>query len=236
MLYFTGDTHGEKGRFSEEKMPSESKWTKEDVIFVCGDFGYIMYDDDGERAYLDELAKKPYTICFCDGNHENFTALNSYPVEIWNGGKIHRIRPNIIHLMRGQIFNIQGKKIFSMGGAYSSDKALKRGQGLHWSEELPNNEEYQEAINNLKNVDFQVDYIISHTAPKEIIHCMGKIPDMHDAELTGFLEWVMYETKFKAWYFGHWHMDKTVYGIMKNDLSVSREIVRALWYDVVQAE
>ena len=197
MLYFTGDTHGEKGRFSEEKMPGESKWTKKDVIFVCGDFGYIMYDDAIERDYLDELAQKPYTICFCDGNHENFTVLNSYPVEVWNGGKIHRIRPNIIHLMRGQIFNIQGKKIFSMGGAYSIDKALKRSQGLHWSEELPNNEEYREAVDALKVVDFQVDYIISHTAPQRIIAYMGKIPDAHDAELTGFLEWVMCETKFK---------------------------------------
>lgn len=225
MLYFTGDTHGEKGRFSEEKMPGESKWTKKDVIFVCGDFGYIMYDDAIERAYLDELAQKPYTICFCDGNHENFTALNSYPVEVWNGGKIHRIRPNIIHLMRGQIFNIQGKKIFSMGGAYSIDKALKRSQGLHWSEELPNNEEYREAVDALKTVDFQVDYIISHTAPQRIIAYMGKIPDAHDAELTGFLEWVMCETKFKKWYFGHWHLER---GVMDD--------FQCLWYDVVQAE
>lgn len=225
MLYFTGDTHGEKGRFSEEKTSGESKWTKEDVIFVCGDFGYIMYDNAIERDYLDELAQKPYTICFCDGNHENFTALNSYPVEVWNGGKIHRIRPNIIHLMRGQIFNIQGKKIFSMGGAYSIDKALKRSQGLHWSEELPNNEEYREAVDALKAVDFQVDYIISHTAPQRIIAYMGKIPDAHDAELTGFLEWVMCETKFKRWYFGHWHLEREV-----------MDTFQCLWYNIVQAE
>ena len=225
MLYFTGDTHGEKGRFCEEKMQGESTWTEKDVVFVCGDFSYIIYNDKTEQAYLDELATKPYTICFCDGNHENFTALNSYPVEIWNGGKIHRIRPNIIHLMRGQIFNIQGKKIFSMGGAYSIDKATKKYQGIHWEEELPNNEEYREAANALKAVDFQVDYIISHTAPQRIIAYMGKIPDAHDAELTGFLEWVMVETKFKKWYFGHWHEERELRGDF-----------RCLWYDVVQAE
>lgn len=225
MLYFTGDTHGEKERFCEEKMQGESTWTKEDVVFVCGDFGYIMYDDKTEQAYLDELATKPYTICFCDGNHENFTALNSYPVEIWNGGKVHKIRPNIIHLMRGQIFNIQGKKIFSMGGAYSIDKATKQYQGIHWAEELPSDLEYREAIENLKRANFQVDYIISHTAPQRIIRYMGKIPDAHDAQLTGFLEWVMCETKFKKWYFGHWHLEREV-----------MDDFQCLWYDVVRAE
>ena len=39
---------------------------------------------------------------------------------------------------------------------------------------------------------------------------MGKYPDAHDMELTGFLEWIMYEVKFEHWYFGHWHMDKTI--------------------------
>jgi hypothetical protein len=29
-------------------------------------------------------------------------------------------------------------------------------------------------------------------------------------ELTGFLEWVMYEVKFKKWFFGHWHTDKLI--------------------------
>ena len=54
---------------------------------------------------------------------------------------------------------------------------------------------------------------------------MGKIPDAHDAELTGFLEWVMCETKFKKWYFGHWHLER---GVMDD--------FQCLWYDVVQAE
>ena len=34
MLYFTGDTHGEKGRFCEEKMPGESKWIRGRVLFA----------------------------------------------------------------------------------------------------------------------------------------------------------------------------------------------------------
>lgn len=66
-----------------------------------------------------------------DGNHENFDLINEYPVEEWCGGKVHIIRcdkegkPKIIHLMRGQVFEIEGKKIFTVGGAYSIDKYMR---------------------------------------------------------------------------------------------------------------
>ena len=52
-----------------------------------------------------------------------------------------------------------------------------------------------------------MDYVLSHAAPREIIRRMGHSPGDHDLELTGFLEWVMYQTEYKAWFFGHWHSD-----------------------------
>ena len=152
-----------------------------------------------------------YTICFCDGNHENFPAIYSYPTEIWNGGRVHRIRKNIIHLMRGQVFDIEGKKFFTMGGAYSIDKYMRLENVSWWKEELPTNSEYREATSSLKECENHVDYIITHTAPTEIIRRMGYSPDAHDAELCGFLEWVMHEVKFEKWFFGHWHIDNAIY-------------------------
>jgi hypothetical protein len=47
--------------------------------------------------------------------------LNAYPVEEWHGGKVHKIRPSVIHLMRGQVYELQGKKFFTFGGAQSHD-------------------------------------------------------------------------------------------------------------------
>ena len=26
-------------------------------------------------------------------------------VELWHGGKVHKVRPSVIHLMRGQVFD-----------------------------------------------------------------------------------------------------------------------------------
>lgn len=115
MIYITGDTHGEQARFSPFGMPREESFKANDTVIVCGDFGYIFSGSDEENKFLDELSEKPYTICFCDGNHDNLPAIYAYPEEEWNGGRVHRIRKNIFHLMRGQIFEIEGKKFFTMG-------------------------------------------------------------------------------------------------------------------------
>lgn len=65
--------------------------------------------------------------------------------------------------------------------------------------------------------------IITHTAPSEIIRRVRKCPNEHDIELTGFLEWIMYEVDYKKWFFGHWHMDTEI-----------GEKFRALWFDVIE--
>lgn len=215
MIYITGDTHGDFKRLNDF-------WLKaEDVLIICGDFGCIYANDKTEEKCLNTLSEKPFTIAFVDGNHENFPAIYSYPLEKWNGGMVHKIRKNIIHLMRGQVYSIDGNTFFVMGGAYSMDR-YKRREGISWwSKELPSKEEYTEAIQTLNKSQMKVDFILSHTAPREIICRMGMLPDQHDLELTGFLEWIMHDVDFKKWFFGHWHLDKDV-----------DERFVALWYDV----
>lgn len=208
MIKITGDTHGEQDRLWRLTADMSSG----DTLIVCGDFGYLYKNDSFENVFLNEMEELEVDICFCDGNHENFDAIEEYPVEIWNGGKVHRIRENIRHLMRGQVFEIEGSKFFTMGGAYSIDRAC-RIKGLQWWErELPVNEEYDEATRTLEENNFKVDYILSHTAPREIIRRMGYNPVFKESELSGFLEWIMYEAEYKRWFFGHFHEDMTVDG------------------------
>lgn len=223
MIYITGDTHGEVGRFYEfNRNNGEGHWTENDTLIVCGDFGFLFLDDKSENMFLDELSHKPYTVCFVDGNHENFNAIYACPVEEWHGGKVHRIRKNIFHLMRGQVFEIEGKTFFTMGGAYSIDKEARISGYSWWRDELPCNEEYDEAVKNLKKHGMKADYILTHTIPTEMIRRLNICPDTHDAELTGFLEWVMYEVEYKHWYAGHWHRDCNIDGKLT-----------LLWFDVV---
>lgn len=213
MIYITGDTHGIIEEFEKRGLLGDSLLKAGDYLIVAGDFGFI-FRTKGTMSYLDEqmdmekLKKLPYTILFVDGNHENFFRLyNHYPTEMWNGGRIHRIAPNIIHLMRGQVYEIEGKRIFTMGGGYSRDKASRIEGDSWWREEMPSNGEYREATASLKDVNMQVDVIVTHTAPRKVILGMLRSPDEHELELTGFFDWLMDEVTYDRWYFGHWHTD-----------------------------
>ena len=220
MVHVTGDTHGEEGRFSAELMPEQSGWKEDDKLIIAGDFGYVFEGEQrvlSEKNKLNALSKKNFEILFVDGNHEGFDYLLNYPEEERYGAPVRRIRNNIFWLQRGFVYTIEGMRVFVMGGAYSMDKAFRMkyqeicGQKIWFEQELPNASEYRRAIENLRASNMEVDYIITHTAPKSIIYrLIGRTPDMHDAELTGFLDWVYHEVKFKKWYFGHFHEDTQV--------------------------
>ena len=124
MIYITGDCHGNFERFNTSIFPEQNEMTKEDYVIICGDFGGVWHkgaESNEETMVLDWLDSRPFTTLFVCGNHENFDRLYQYPVENWHGGKVHKIRESVIHLMRGQVFKIAEKKIFSFGGASSHD-------------------------------------------------------------------------------------------------------------------
>lgn len=207
MIYITGDTHGEYDAFLNRIY--QYPVSKDDIVIVCGDFGFV-WDTPYHRYFLAKLTAEPFTIAFVDGNHEDFDLLYTYPIIEWNGGKVHKIANNIYHLMRGQRFVIEGKSFFAMGGAYSVDKAMRVEGRSWWKQELPNNEEYKAAEETLQSCDYKIDYVLTHTVPQSVIHYLGFVPNMHDAELTGYFEWLYGELKFKKWFAGHFHVNRIV--------------------------
>lgn len=209
MLFITGDTHGAYDDFLNRVYQHGIQ--KGDTVIVCGDFGFV-WDDPYHRYFLAKLTTEPFTIVFVDGNHEDFTLLNTYPVIEWNGGKVHKIAGNIYHLMRGQHFTIEGRTFFTMGGAYSVDKAMRKEGVSWWKEELPTSEDYKIAGETLKAHDYEADYVLTHNAPQSAIHYLGLVPDLHDAELTGYFEWLYGKLKFKKWFAGHYHVNKLIRG------------------------
>lgn len=213
MIYVTGDTHGQhdfgKLQFFARQNPALSR---EDSVIVAGDFGGVWSAKtlDADLKPYEEL---PFTVLFIDGNHENFDLLNAYPVEEWKGGKIHRIRPNIIHLMRGQVFVIEGKKIFTFGGASSVDREMRTEGVSWWAAEVPDYAEFDEGIANLKHHDYTVDYIITHTADERAMYYPAMVRMLARKEvrpenrmLSAFEDTVTY----RHWYFGHYHIDASV--------------------------
>ena len=209
----SGDTHGTldlakvKDHFSE----NEGRYTEDDYLIILGDVGVCGFDPRDEREVRPFLKSLPVTTLFIDGNHENFDALNSYGVDEWNGGRVHIIENNIIHLMRGQVFDIGGTKFFTFGGACSTDKEFRRAGVTWFPEEIPAKEEYEEGWENLEKADFSVDYILTHTGPREVIAAMGygEWTD-RETELRQYLQRVADNTDFTAWYFGHFHADTEI--------------------------
>lgn len=120
-IFVTGDTHGDFSRFKQSIFYEQENLSKDDSLIVCGDFGGIWNNSLEEIAALDWLDSLPFTTLFVCGNHENFDILSSYKAEKWNGGLVHKIRPSVIHLMRGQVFTLEGRHFFTMGGARSHD-------------------------------------------------------------------------------------------------------------------
>lgn len=209
----SGDTHGTLDikkviDFFEGK---DGEYTEDDYLIILGDVGVCGFNPEEEKETRAILRDLPVTTLFIDGNHEHFRHLNSLPVEEWNGGKVHVIEKNIIHLMRGQIFDIDGTSFFTFGGAYSVDRWCRR-EGISWfSEEIPNRFEMEEGWFNLEKRNFKVDYILSHTAPTDVAAamCYGEMSD-DEIALRRYLQRVADNTEFNAWYFGHFHEDSEV--------------------------
>ncbi|MDE6679624.1 MAG: metallophosphoesterase [Ruminococcus sp.] len=207
MIYVTGDTHANYNDFIKRICNYPVK--ADDTVIVCGDFGFV-WKSPRHRHLLEKLSALPFMIAFVDGNHEDFDLLKTYPVEKWNGGKVHRIAGNIFHLMRGQLFTIEGKNFFTMGGAYSRDKILRTEGSNWWAEEIPSSEDYRTADETLKKCGYKTDYVITHTIPQSAIHYIGAVPDSQDAELTGYFEWLYRKLDFRKWFAGHFHINRLV--------------------------
>lgn len=245
-LFLTGDTHGDFRRFLPESFYEQERLTKEDLVLVCGDMGGVWYGDCRDDEGLDFLERRPFTTLFVVGNHENYDALGTYPLEDWRGGKIRRIRPSVLLLERGQVFDLNGKRVFTMGGASSHDiqggilepddplfllkfhtleakgTPFRVNHRSWWKEELPSPEEYLEARRNLDKAGWEMDYIITHCAPTSIQNDLLRERSKPD-ELTDFLEEVRQRCRFRYHFFGHYHGDGI---IQKQFVLLHKQILR----------
>lgn len=206
MIYCTGDIHGDKQRFSDKHL---KKLKRGDSLIVCGDFGFIWDGSEEERKFLRKLGKKKYNILFVDGYHENFELLSRYPLSWWNGGRVRVISGNIKYLCRGEIFKIDGVKVFTFGGGRPEDFELR--------EDAPANEEYLPTDNQIKNaiINFEdncrkVDYIVSYEPPSVLEDFAGKTSVEQKTQLSAFFDEVVKHCEFKKWIFGKCHKNRVI--------------------------
>ena len=209
MVYITGDMHG-----SEERLYNKEwrKLKKGDILIVCGDFGYLWAGGKNEREYIKYLGSRKFTVAFLDGTHDNLAKINSCRTTYWKGGMVHRISDNLLHLMRGQVFDIDGYKIFTFGGGESTDKDMRLTHNLWWSEEMPTPIEMRDAAKALDKLECKVDYIITHEPPSLVKSAMllRKSENETVNKLNGFFEEIDEACSYRHWFFGSMHEDRLV--------------------------
>lgn len=209
MVFITGDTHRTELEHLKAFCVGHPELTKDDYVIIAGDFGGVWAAETLEED-LKRFSDLPLTVLFIDGNHENFNLLNAYPVERWQGGKVHKIKSDIIHLMRGQVFTVEGKKIFTFGGADTIIKDRLVENVSWWRGEFPTRAEFEEGVETLAAQNNEVDFVITHSCGARALQFpqVQAIPGLwreylETAMLTHFEQTVC----FKHWYFGHFHID-----------------------------
>ena len=253
MIYITGDTHADyEHRLSTASFPEQREMTKEDCVIIAGDFGGVWCqpgtkDCRAEAHQLDALDRRPFTTLWVPGNHENYDRLMSdeFETKEWHGGQVKVIRSTVLMLMRGEMYEIEGRKFFAFGGAQCHDvddgildsedpdwkekarhlqrtgRYLFRVKGLSWWEqEMPTEEEYQHGRETLDRQGWQCDFVITHAAPESLQKKMG-IDE--ENELSLYLEEIRQKLDYRYWFFGHYHDDGWV---TEKDILLYHQIVR----------
>lgn len=220
MIIVTGDTHGgvikdggSLNKLSSRYFPHGRNLTKNDVVVILGDFGCVWNGGKSDQHWLKWLQRKPWTTLFVDGNHENFKLLYQYPVIEKYGGKVSEINDSVFWLRRGELYNIDGYRIWTFGGATSIDKMYRTKDVSWWPQEIPTHEEMQYGINKIENQD--VNFIFTHTAPERILRTyfpLGMTDKLNDPVSAYLGEVENRVGSFDHWFFGHMHEDRRLDG------------------------
>ena len=205
MIYITGDTHGLKDidKFNS-KYFRDTVDKKENYLIITGDVGITWNNETMKKAV--EIINGNAIV----GNNENFDILEKFPVSKYCGGNVHKLGKNIYHLMRGEIFDIDGISFLAFGGADSWDAPHRcpqtsRVEGISfWKRERPSKAEFENAMNNLEKHQNKVDIILTHEGPSKI----AKAFYSGSYATSKMLDIILGNVKYKYWFCGHHHHNR----------------------------
>lgn len=210
MIYITGDTHRDFSRLYNLKE------TEEDMLIILGDAGINYYLDNEDVKYKEYLKRFKIKLFCVRGNHEERPEnINTYKEIEMFGGKvfIEEEYPNLIFAKDGEVYNIDGKSILVIGGAYSVDKNYRIMHGYKWfKDEQLTTKEMNEILDKIKGKHF--DIVLTHTCPYKYepreVFMPGLDQSKIDKTMEHFLDKVEENIKYDKWYCGHYHTEKQI--------------------------
>lgn len=199
MIYVTSDWHLSKQH--TEVLSLLDRTTKEDNVILLGNLADDWDMIENESWFVRMMNQYQTQILLVDGNHEDIKKLQGIPETLWNGMKVHQLGKRIYHILRGQVFYLEGKNFWIMGGDYSGKGYIMLLTDSWQEEETPSRREQQRGLEALIKLGWKVDYILTHTAPQEIIKTYKLSDEVN--EFNRYLDEIARQTTFKKWYFGH---------------------------------
>ena len=214
-IFVSGDWHGNPTPISSENWPESTELSQSDIVLQLGDFG-LYWDNPPSKEeiyWLEWLKTKPFQIAFLGGNHESYTLLESHPYAERFGGLVRIDKSEtgeIIELLRGEVYTMSNKKILTIGGALSIDKAYRSEGFSWWPQEYLSYKEENNTFDNLDKHNWKVDYVLTHTCPYDIIEWFLDNPSgrKFDDKVSKFLLEIDNRLEFNEWHFGHFHNDR----------------------------
>lgn len=215
MIYITGDTHGQFGRI--EEFCERLKTSREDILIILGDAGINFSgqtQDSLKKRFLESLS---ITLFCIHGNHEQRPyTIDSYKEKSWHGGTVYyEEKYPLLFAKDGEVFDLDGKQVIVMGGAYSIDKMFRLIYGYGWWEDEQPSEEIKKYVEaQLDKLGWKVDVVLSHTTPLKYepveVFLPGVDQSKVDKSTEEWLDGIEDKLEYQKWYCGHYHTEKKI--------------------------
>lgn len=210
MIYITGDTHRDFSRLYNLNK------NEDDMLIVLGDAGINYCLNEEDIKYKEYLKRFKLKIFCIRGNHEERPEnIETYKEIEMFGGKVfvEKDYPNLIFAKDGEIYNIDGKSVLVIGGAYSVDKKYRLLYGNKWfKDEQLTKEEMNSILYNVKGKHF--DIVLTHTCPYKYepreMFIKGLEQSKVDKSMEHFLDEIEENISYDKWYCGHYHTEKKI--------------------------
>ena len=210
MIYITGDTHRDFSRLNNLDS------TIDDMLIVLGDAGINYYLNEEDIRYKEYLKSFKIKLFCIRGNHEERPEnISTYKEVDMFGGKVFMEDdyPNIIFAKDGELYNIDGKSVLVIGGAYSVDKNYRLMYGYEWfRDEQLTIDEMDSILRKYKGK--HIDIILTHTCPYKYepveVFMSGIDQSKVDKTMEYFLDKIEENINYDKWYCGHYHTEKQI--------------------------
>ena len=136
---------------------------------------------------------------------------------MWRGGTVYYEEeyPDLLFAKDGEVFELDGKKVIVMGGAYSVDKMVRLMYGYGWwPDEQPSEEIKKDVERKLEELGWKVDVVLSHTTPLKYepveVFLEGIDQSKVDKSTEAWLDRIEDRLDYGKWYCGHYHTEKKI--------------------------